>query len=120
MCQPGTYHDGRSNRCMKCSQNTYQDQAGQTSCKNCPGTLNKYIPSTGSRSKNDCVCECYNQSLVSNHFLFLCLFFDFFSFLVISPHGLWYMCNICFMLYNSTKIGIMIEFWFLYHHFWFL
>nr|XP_034312620.1 uncharacterized protein LOC105346442 isoform X2 [Crassostrea gigas] len=55
ICPAGSYHHSTSNQCMNCSQNTYQDQAGKTSCKSCPGSINKYIPSTGSRSKSDCV-----------------------------------------------------------------
>lgn len=55
ICPAGSYHHSTSNQCMNCSQNTYQDQAGKTSCKSYPGSINKYIPSTGSRSKSDCV-----------------------------------------------------------------
>lgn len=57
MCKMGAYHDIASNTCKNCSRNFYQDQAGQTSCKACPASVNMYTLSEGSTSQTQCVCK---------------------------------------------------------------
>uniref|UniRef100_A0A8W8JQE5 EGF-like domain-containing protein n=3 Tax=Magallana gigas TaxID=29159 RepID=A0A8W8JQE5_MAGGI len=57
-CLAGTYHDSTSNQCLNCTHNSYQEEDGQSTCINCPESINKYTLFTGSRSKSDCVSEC--------------------------------------------------------------
>lgn len=101
-CLAGTYHDSTINRCLNCTQNSYQDEDGQTICKNCPGSINKFIPFTGSRSKSDCVCKCYNQNFVSNHFFSFILFCFFLSL---------YYKSTCFVVHVQHLLNAVQQDW---------
>ena len=61
MCDPGNYRDVDQNRCISCSVNTYQNQSGQTSCKQC---VNSITLGPGSDSVEDCVRMYYPISSV--------------------------------------------------------
>lgn len=49
-CPYGTHSS--SGKCIQCSKGTYQDESGQTACKQCPvGRTTKYF---GSQTQLDC------------------------------------------------------------------
>ncbi|XP_062570057.1 uncharacterized protein LOC134232121 [Saccostrea cucullata] len=52
-CPQGTHSS--SGKCILCNLGTYQDEAGQTTCKQCPlGTTTNYV---GSQSQLDCIVK---------------------------------------------------------------
>ncbi|KAL5018347.1 hypothetical protein ScPMuIL_004069 [Solemya velum] len=55
-CGMGTYYDEASKTCQYCGIGKFQNQPGQTTCKNC--TEPKITLSVGSRSESDCIEKC--------------------------------------------------------------
>lgn len=52
LCRPGTYSPDKFETCSTCRHGFFQDEYGQTTCKQCPdGTT---TVSTNSSSKSDC------------------------------------------------------------------
>ena len=50
-CMPGSFNEGT--KCTKCPMGSYQDQNGQTSCKNCSqGYTTKHA---GTKNITDCI-----------------------------------------------------------------
>ncbi|XP_060579836.1 uncharacterized protein LOC132736665 isoform X2 [Ruditapes philippinarum] len=52
LCMPGTYSPDKFETCSTCSHGYYQDENGQTTCKQCPD--GKTTVSTNSSSRRDC------------------------------------------------------------------
>ncbi|XP_038054990.1 uncharacterized protein LOC119727201 [Patiria miniata] len=55
-CPVGTYHSLASEECVGCEFGTFQDEAGQTTCKACPEGAN--TTDTGARNENYCRYAC--------------------------------------------------------------